>query len=98
MSAGEDEFAQHCAIYKVAVECEYRFYPKRRWRSDFAIPSKHILIEIEGGTWIQGRHSRGKGMAADMEKYNYAAIMGYRFTPAMVHSGEAIDIIREAIK
>lgn len=107
MSAGEDEFAQHCAIYKIPALREYRFDLKRKWRFDFIIlpadlcarPS--IAVEIEGGVWNGGRHSRGKGMEADMEKYNAAALAGFRvfrFSPAMVHSGAAIDTIREAIK
>ncbi|HEY3620730.1 MAG TPA: hypothetical protein VGK96_28335 [Candidatus Sulfotelmatobacter sp.] len=51
-----------------------------------------ILVEIEGGTWSQGRHSRGYGMAKDAEKYNRATILGYRilrYTTDMVMSGHA---------
>jgi very-short-patch-repair endonuclease len=57
---------------------EYRFHPKRRWRFDLAIPELKIAVEIEGGTWIQGRHTRAKGYQRDMEKYNAAQMLGWK--------------------
>ena len=63
---------------------EFRFHPKRRWRADYAIPEQKILIEIEGGAWSRGRHTRGSGYIKDMEKYNAAQMLGYivlRYTP-----------------
>ena len=66
-----------------AVE-EFRFHPVRRWRFDFAIPELKIAVEIEGGSWVQGRHTRGAGYQGDMEKYNQAVILGWkvlRYTP-----------------
>lgn len=61
-----------------AIESEFRFHPERKWRFDFAIPSSKIAIEIEGGMWTGGRHTRGSGYARDCEKYNTAAAMGWR--------------------
>lgn len=63
---------------------EYRFWPGRAFRFDFAWVKEKIALEIEGGIWTQGRHSRGAGMRSDMEKYNMATAMGwriFRFTP-----------------
>lgn len=57
---------------------EYKFHPIRKWRFDYAITHKKIAIEIEGGEYIQGRHMRPAGYAADCEKYNTATIMGWR--------------------
>lgn len=57
---------------------EYQFHKPRRWRFDYCWPLRMVAVEIEGGLWIQGRHSRGKGMLADMEKYNTATMLGYR--------------------
>lgn len=37
--------------YGIAFEREYRFHSDRKWRFDFAIPERHIAIEIEGGTF-----------------------------------------------
>ena len=72
-----------------AVEREYKFFPHRRWRADFALLEHALLVEIEGVSYrgAGGRHQRGAGYQADCEKYNSAAIMGFhvlRFTPAMV--------------
>lgn len=72
---------------------EYRFHPGRDWRFDFAWPDWMIAVEIEGGVWTKGRHTRGKGFLKDMEKYNAAAHLGwrvFRFTPAELASGWAV--------
>ncbi|AUL97471.1 hypothetical protein FORC54_3326 [Vibrio vulnificus] len=56
---------------------------------------------MEGGTWANGRHTRGKGYAADCEKYNVAALEGWRvlrFTGDMIKSGDAITMIEEALR
>jgi very-short-patch-repair endonuclease len=66
---------------------EYLFARPRRWRFDFAHPCTMVAIEIEGGTWVNGRHTRGSGFEADCEKYNAAAILGWRvlrFTTTML--------------
>ncbi len=63
---------------------EYRFAPPRRWRFDWCWPEHRVALEIEGGVWTQGRHTRGAGYIKDMAKYNQAAIMGWRilrYTP-----------------
>lgn len=83
-------------------EQEYPFarHLKRRYRSDFAYTAERILIECEGATFANGRHTRGAGYAADCSKYNLAALLGYRvlrFTRAMIESGEATRTLRQAL-
>lgn len=84
---------------------EYRFAqvmdPPRQWRADFLIDeSSTFLVEIEGGSWVSGRHTRGKGYEADLEKYNAATELGwqvYRFTPRQVEEGWALKVIRRVL-
>lgn len=101
MSAPEELLAFQCKAAKIKVEREFKFHPERRWRADFLVTGHKLLIEVEGGLWVAGRHSRGAGMQKDMEKYNAAALLGYRilrFSPDMVKSGEALKYIEEIIK
>ena len=100
LSKGEIVFAGQLSASDYPLDefkTEYQFAPPRRWRADFAYPEEKILIEIEGGSWIKGRHSYGPGFENDCRKYNTAELMGWtvlRFTPHMVKSGEAIAFMR----
>jgi len=75
-----------------ALEKEYRFHPIRKFRFDRAHPGWKIAIELEGGTWTQGRHVRGDGFSRDCEKYNLAGLNGwtvFRFTSDMLANDPA---------
>jgi very-short-patch-repair endonuclease len=78
---------------------EVQFAAPRKWRFDFAWPELRIALEVEGGIWTNGRHSRGSGMKRDMEKYNTAASMGwlvFRVTPDAVYSPTALKLVNQA--
>ena len=100
-SEHEELFAMQLRAAKLrGWEREVVFAPPRRWRFDFAHCIYRLAIEIEGGTWIQGRHQTGSGIAKDMEKYNAATLRGwrvFRFTAEMVASGEALRVTEAAI-
>lgn len=58
-------------------------------------------MEVEGGIWSGGRHTRGAGFIKDLEKYNMATKLGwkvFRFTPQQMKSGEAASFLHEIIK
>ena len=62
-------------------------YNGRRWRFDWALPSAMVAVEIDGGAYAQGRHTRGAGFESDCEKGNMALLLGWRvfhFTPGML--------------
>ena len=99
-SALEAIFALHCKAYGLEPQPEYRFHPGRKWRFDFAFPDRKVAVEIEGGIWTNGRHSRGSGAVKDMEKYNAAAALGwfvFRFDGGAVKRGEAIEFMRSVL-
>ena len=100
-SVGESELVIQLKALKIEFEQEFKFHPKRKWRADFHLVEKMILVEVEGGIWSGGRHTRGKGYLGDMEKYNAATVMGYRvirFSTEQVKSGLAIQQIEGVIK
>ena len=73
----------------------------RNWRFDFAWPGKSFAVEVEGGAYSQGRHTRGKGFSNDLRKYHYALRLGwivYRCDPDMVRSGLALEMIEDFLK
>ena len=97
LSEGEECLALHLRAHNIPFEREYRFHVSRRYRFDFFI-APNIGIEVEGGIWSSGRHSRGAGMENDMRKYNLAATEGFfvlRYSTSMIQSGEAIAQIRD---
>lgn len=102
MFTKEKIFVKLCKGYSGAdVVTEYQFHPKRKWRFDYAIPSHKIAIEVEGGAWINGRHNRASGFLKDMEKYNAAAVLGWRLlrvTPQTLLLSETLQMVAEAVK
>lgn len=83
---------------------EYRFDNRprpRNWRFDFAWPDRRVAVEVEGGVWSNGRHTRGQGFIADTEKYNQATLQGWRvlrYTSAAIESGQAVSEIEQALR
>lgn len=86
----------------VGYQREYRFHPRRRWRADFFLEyrTRKLLVEVEGGAFQRGRHTRGLGFENDCEKYAEALILGFlvlRVTPRQIDRGLAIDWIRRIL-
>jgi very-short-patch-repair endonuclease len=73
-----DAMEAHLTNLGIPFMREFRFHPKRRWRFDFYVPDHNFAIEIEGGVWTKGRHTRGTGYIVDCDKYNNATLMGFK--------------------
>ncbi len=97
VSAAEEQLAlQIRAVCLPEPVREYRFHDVRKWRLDFAWPDYRFAVEVEGGGWVGGRHTRGAGFEADMVKYQTAMLDGwtvYRCSPGLVKSGDAVKTI-----
>lgn len=79
---------------------QYRFHPERRWQLDFAWIEQKVALEVEGGIWIGGRHVNPVDFEKDMEKYNAAALAGWRLfrvSGAMVEDGRAVDLMERVL-
>lgn len=79
---------------------QHRFHPTGRWRFDLAWPEQMLAVEIQGGIYIGGRHSRANGYNGDCEKHNEAVLLGWRLllvTTDHVSSGQALAWIERAL-
>ena len=62
---------------------EFRFHNQRKFRFDFALPDLKVAFEYEGIMRGKSRHTTITGYTKDCEKYNLAALEGwkvYRYT------------------
>jgi len=79
---------------------QFKFCPTRKWHADFAYPSAMLLIEVDGGGYVAGRHTRGKGFEDDCERTSTAAALGYRVvrvTRNLIEDGRAVALIAQAL-
>jgi very-short-patch-repair endonuclease len=82
-------------------ERQFRYADDRKWTADFCYPAARLLIEVQGGVWSGGRHTRGAGYERDRVKYFEAQLRGWRVievTPAMIADGRALSLIERALK
>lgn len=57
------------------------------WRFDFAWANIKLAVEVDGGAWTHGRHTRGQGFIDDQRKRNAAILLGWRvlhYTPQTI--------------
>jgi very-short-patch-repair endonuclease len=81
-------------------DTEYRFSAARKWRFDFAWPRHRVACEVEGGLYDRSRHTTLAGYSNDCEKYNEAALRGWRVlraTAPMIKDGTILRQLRAAL-
>lgn len=100
----------------MGVQAEYRFdeheegKKRRKWLFDYAIVSRKVAIEIEGGIYgyrnkdghweKSGAHSSPAGILRDIEKYNRAQLLGWiviRTPPKQLMTGHTLDMVKAAV-
>jgi len=78
-------------------EKEWKFHPVRKWRFDYAFPDFKVALEVEGGVFTGGRHTRSLGFMKDIEKYNTAAVLGWivvRTVPDELYTGKTLTMLK----
>jgi very-short-patch-repair endonuclease len=97
MTQAQRLLADALAASGFVVRTEFKFHETRRWRIDVAVSSattsRKLAIEIDGGVWVQGRHTRGTGVMKDNEKIAHLAMDGWLFlrvTPQQVMTRQAL--------
>lgn len=97
-----DQQMRLCRLPAFVTEYLFDNRPRpRKWRFDFAWPERRIAVEVEGGVWSNGRHTRGQGFISDTDKYNQATLQGWRvlrYTSAAIQSGQAVSEIEQILK
>ena len=76
------------------------YTPQRKWRFDYAWIDAKVALEVEGGAWSRGRHTRGSGFLEDMVKYNAATLGGWRVlrtTPDKLTDIETLKQLGQAL-
>lgn len=73
-----DEIRIMLKLARIDFVEEHRFHPTRKWRFDFAIVEKKIAVEYEGLMSDKSGHTTITGYSGDCEKYNAAAVLGWK--------------------
>ena len=100
----ELHLARDLTAHRIKFLTQYEFWPGRKWRFDFAIMRMGpymLAIEVQGGIFSGGRHTRGAALEDEYEKLAHAAIRGWTVMPVsggQIKSGKAIDWIRKALR
>lgn len=98
-SEAEEALVVQLKAARIPFEREFRFHPTRKWRFDFKLTDS-LAVEVEGGLYVQGRHSRGQSFEKDLEKYGEAMKLGwdvYRCSPRMISQGVALETIEHLL-
>lgn len=100
-SANRLRFLRLCEAENLPVPVyEHKFHPERKWRFDFAWPEQKVALEIDGGLYINGGHTRGSGRERDYEKDASALGMGWRVmrvSTGQLNSGDAIRWLKKVL-
>ena len=81
-------------------EREGLFWPGRKYVWDYVWREAKLALDVQGGVYAGGHHTRGKGYTDDCIKSNEALLMGWRVlrvTPQMLTDGQALRWVLRAL-
>lgn len=96
-------FRQVCRTMRLPEpQPEFAFHPARKWRIDFYFEAngRKVALEVEGGVFTGGRHTRAAGFLGDIEKYNHLAmqqIFLVRCTPSNLMKLETLNVVKAVL-
>lgn len=96
----EYRFCAHLVGTGRGVKSRLRDAGLRDWRFDFAWPASMFAVEVEGGAFTGGRHTRGLGFTEDCRKYHHAMLLGwtvYRCERRLIASGDAARLVERML-
>lgn len=96
----EQELAFQLRAKRIPYEREVTVVPGRRFRVDFLLPGR-VAVEVEGGNWSRGRHTRGAGFESLCEKHNEHELEGVlllHVTGDQIRDGQALAWVERALR
>ncbi len=104
-STGNKYHAVVCALCRAhgwpEPVAEVALIPGRRFRCDLVWEAERIVCEVQGGSFVAGRHSRGVGQLRDFEKLNLLTLGGWRvlqISPRQVTDGTLVGLLSRAFQ
>lgn len=97
----EYRFAAHYVGGGPGVRKRLKDAGLKNWAFDFAWPDRMLAAEVEGGAYVNGRHTRGTGFEEDCLKYHHAMRLGwtvYRCEAKLIGSGDAARLLTELLQ
>lgn len=81
-------------------EAGQQIIPGRKFAFDRVWRDQRVCVEVQGATFVKGKHSTGLGIERDCEKACLAAVHGWRYLPVtkhMIQDGRAVALIAAAL-
>ena len=96
-----EAFDLMCVAHGIPLPAyEVAFWPGRKWRFDVAWVKDKVALEVQGGLFTRGRHTRGAALLKEHEKLNHAALAGFRVlfcTPEDVKKGAVFALLKKVV-
>ena len=96
----EYRFARDIVGHGVGIRSRLKEAGLQDWRFDFYWPIHRVAVELNGGTFINGRHNRGAALTSEYRKLNTASEHGITvlvFDSGMVKTGEALNQVERLL-